>query len=239
MKFLLLILGLILASSCSVLADPQCHTSEVMQCADIAIQWVQTLPKQSIATTEEDVAYACQELTEAIECALKYKDSCMTPLQKEAVGFLLDGVFEFRDSFCKSGNALRATYLAHATCLNKVSQSEGLKEQIEYSLAVLEGMMTTKNSDKIMYSCCGYRKIRGELCRMVQDTCGQEALDMVMDLIHMVSAQLPDVVCNSIDGNEDRCQQILPAPGTKVSSDMKSKPIYEFLQNSFSTWVDL
>ncbi|KAG8192230.1 hypothetical protein JTE90_014089 [Oedothorax gibbosus] len=239
MKFTTITLGIILALSCSVFADPQCHTSEFMQCVDIAVNWLHTLPKQSLPETDDEIVYECQELTKAIECGLKYKDSCMTPLQKEFVGLLLDGVFEYRDSFCEKGSALRTKYLTHATCLNKVSKSEGVKEQIEYILAVVENMVSQKDSDKIMYACCGYRKIHGEFLKMSLDTCGKEATDMVIEFISMFMAQLPDVLCNSMDGTEDRCQKLLPPPGTKVSSDLKNTALFEFIEDALSNWIDL
>lgn len=44
-------------------------------------------------------------------------------------------------------------YLAHSVCLNKISQMDAVKEQIEYILAVLEKASSVDQSEFISYAC--------------------------------------------------------------------------------------
>ncbi|GBL96442.1 hypothetical protein AVEN_43751-1 [Araneus ventricosus] len=235
---LILSLGLTLVFATLTLADPACHTSELMACVDIVIDWAHTLPKRSLPVTDDEVKVACDALNKAIACGFKFRDNCVTPLQKEVLSLVIEGGQEFVNDFCSSGSGTRQRYLDNAPCLNKVSQSDDTKEQMEYALAVVESLTKQKEKDLIMYSCCGYRKIYNKFLKMGSDTCGKESVDPVLDMIRLVAAQLPDVVCNGIEGNEDRCVALLPADGSKVSPDAQKTALITFLRHVLKNWLD-
>ncbi|XP_055937838.1 uncharacterized protein LOC129967166 [Argiope bruennichi] len=235
---LLLSLGLTLVLATLTLAEPPCHTSELMACVDIVINWSHTLPKRSLPVSEDEVKVECEAFTKAMDCAFKFRDSCVTPLQKEVLGLVIEGAQEFVKDFCTVGSATRLRYLEHAPCLNKVSQSDETKTQMEYALAVVESLNKQSEKDFIMYSCCGYRKIYNAFLKMGKDTCGKESVDPVLDMIRLVAAQLPDVICNGIEGNEDRCVALLPADGSKVSADAQKTALFTFLHNALKNWLD-
>ncbi|GFR05251.1 uncharacterized protein TNCT_248441 [Trichonephila clavata] len=235
---LLLSLGLTIVLAASALADPQCHTSELMQCIDIVVNWAHTLPKRSLPTTEEEVVVECEAFNKALNCALKFRDNCVTPLQKEVLGLVVEGAIEFVNDFCTPGSNTRKNYLKHAQCLNQVSQSDGVKEQIEYILAIVENMKNQDDKNLIMYSCCGYRKVHSWFLKTGIDTCGNEAVQPVLDMIHLVASQLPDVLCNGMDGSEDRCTALLPAVGSKISAEAKQSALFTFLRNALKNWLE-
>ncbi|KFM66652.1 hypothetical protein X975_22186, partial [Stegodyphus mimosarum] len=217
----LLSVGLLLALACCCLAEPHCHTVELMNCLDIGINWLHTLPKRSIPATDSELETMCQELDKAFNCAYKFRDTCMTPLQKEVIALLVEGVIGLKEDFCKPGSDLRAKYLNHASCLNKVSQSDDIKAQIEYLLAILEMSDKVPLKDRLTFECCGYAKVTNAFTKMGTDTCGKEAVDTAAELISLAFAQLPDVVCNGFDGEADECKVVLPPDGSKPSEDLK------------------
>ncbi|GFT94298.1 uncharacterized protein NPIL_607721 [Nephila pilipes] len=235
---LLLSLGLTIVFAASVFADPPCHTSEIMQCVDIALNWAHSLPKRSLPTTEEEIDVGCEENNKAMNCALKYRDDCVTPLQKEVLDMVVEGAIKSVKDFCTPGSNMRKSYLKHASCLNQVSQSDGVKEQIEYILAIVENMKNQDNKNMIMYSCCGYRKVHSWFLKTGIDTCGNEAVQPVLDMIHAVASQLPDVLCNGMDGSEDKCTALLPPLGSKVSAEAKKTALFTFLHNALKNWLD-
>ncbi|CAL1276259.1 unnamed protein product [Larinioides sclopetarius] len=219
-------------------ADPPCHTSELMACIDIVIDWAHTLPKRSVPVSEDEVVIECEAFNKAVDCAFKYRDSCVTPLQKEVLGLVIEGAQQFVTDFCTVGSATRLRYLEQAPCLNKVSQSDETKEQIEYALAVVDSLRNQKDKDLIMYSCCGYRKVYNTFLKMGIDNCGKQSVDPVLDMIKLVAAQLPDVLCNGIEGNEERCVALLPADGSKVSSDAQKTAVFTFLRRALKNWLE-
>ncbi|GIY50567.1 uncharacterized protein CEXT_361781 [Caerostris extrusa] len=234
----LLSLGLTIVLATLVVAEPQCHTSELMQCLDIVINYVHTLPKRSLPVSEQQVGEVCDTLNKGMNCALKFRDNCVTPLQKEILGLVVEGASEFVNDFCTSGSNTRKKYLANAECLNTVSISDETKTQIEYALSLVEYLNKTKHNEIITYVCCGYRKVYNTFLKMATDTCGKEAVDPVLDMIGLVAAQLPDVVCSGVEGNEANCVALLPPAGTKVSAEAKKTAIFKFLHHILKNWLD-
>ncbi|XP_054714584.1 uncharacterized protein LOC129224188 [Uloborus diversus] len=235
---LLFCAGFLLAISAPILADPPCHMSELMGCVQIGIDWLHSLPPKSIPETEQDVDAMCTEITKAFDCAIKFRESCMTPLEKEVVLLVVEGALDLQKDFCTKGSASRGKYMTHSVCLNKVSHMEEIKTQIEYLLAVLENARNVKATDAVNYGCCGYRKFYNSFLKLTTDTCGKEAVDATQELISAAVAQLPDVACSGYTGEEDKCKAILPPEGSKPSSDANGTQFYKFIRDILKNWLD-
>ncbi|XP_015926685.1 uncharacterized protein [Parasteatoda tepidariorum] len=239
MRGLLLIVGITIAlPSMALSAAINCHTSEIMKCVDLGVDWFISLPKRSIPVTVTDVDNMCDNLEKAFECAHKYLDTCLTPMQKEVVDLAVEGVEEFRYQFCSKGSPQRSRYEAHSECLNQVAQLDEVKDHIEYFLAVLENINSIENEKKLMYGCCGYAKGYNIMQDLVKSKCGEETAQADRELLGMIFAQLPDVLCNGFTGNEDRCKAVLPPDGTKPTNALKGTALYDYVRHALQKWID-
>jgi len=237
MTKLLLILGLSIVLPCLVLSNPQCHTSELRQCFDIAINWLHTLPKRSLPVKEPQLEVMCTEFDKLYTCLTKYRDSCLTPMQKEVLGLVTEGVANFNSDSCKPGPD-RIKYLKHAECLNKISQSDEVRDTIEYILAMVEKLKDIENEKKLVYACCGYVTGLGLFTDMGERDCGIEAVEASKEIASVIFAQGPDVLCNGFTASEERCVAMMPPTGTKPSDALKGTALYDFIRYVLKNWLD-
>lgn len=70
------------------------------------------------------------------------------------------------------------------------------------------------------------------------DNCGKEAVDAAEEIIAVAVAQLPEVVCNGFDGNEDKCKAVLPPEGSKPTNAVQEMASYKFIRDLLKNWLD-
>ncbi|XP_015926686.1 uncharacterized protein [Parasteatoda tepidariorum] len=234
---LFLILGIAIAFPCLVLSD-NCHSSEFCKCVDIALDWLDTLDKGSIPVTENEVETMCTELEKAFTCADKFIDACVTPLQKELIALTTEGLQDFRHKFCAKGSPLAAKYIAHAPCLNKVSQMKEVREGMLYLLAAVEKFKEVPDDKKVTYACCAYGKIHHDSLDLLKNNCDEATVQTDKEFTEMIFGQLPEVICNGFTGKEEKCKAVLPPPGSTPSESLKGTEVYTLLKRVFRNWIE-
>lgn len=191
-----------------------CHLRELDLCS------ASVAGMKGVPVNEEEVDKFCGYANEAFECFTSYTDKCMTPLQKELVAYAMgDGHKATADKFCTHGNDLRTNYLKQAPCLAK-AHTAGKSCAVDGQVA-LEKIEEAAFQDKVTVACCAYARFKKCTEDTVQKTCGEEAVQYGKQMVHMLTSNLVDVVCQGFETNP-RCSTLLPPPGTQPKNNGKS-----------------
>lgn len=220
-------------------AEPQCHMQEAFSCLDIGIAYINSLPRRSLPKTEEEVDVFCSAENHTLSCLVDFGKRCMTPIQRELVSLIGEGYLDFYDQACVSvPSPIRTNYLAHAECLNKVTQGEKMDENLKYLLAAIERLMVLPYSEMIEYLCCGYTKIYDLIRKDVVNTCSEEAAQSLENIVQLVIAGLPEVICSGVDGDSEKCTAILPPPGAKPTEKIKQNSLYKYVFTALKDYLE-
>lgn len=191
-----------------------CHLRELDICA-ASVAGVKSVP-----VNDADIDKYCGLAKEAKECVDAFADKCTTPLQKELMSYVLnDGSEENAKKFCTKGDEMRNNYLKHAPCLAKTQPQE--KKCTLDLQAALEKMEEAPFDAKISTACCAYARHKKCTHDVVEGECGAEAVEYGLGVIHMMSSNLIDVMCQGFDTNP-QCASLLPPPGTAPKGNGKS-----------------
>ncbi|OQR69007.1 hypothetical protein BIW11_01919 [Tropilaelaps mercedesae] len=191
-----------------------CHLRELDLCSSTAAS------VSGVPLTDADVDKYCDLAKEAVDCFNDYRDKCMTPLQKELVSYAVgDRHKQDVDKFCTKGDELRDNYLKQAPCLAK-AHVEGKKCEVD-GQAALEKLEEAPLDDKVTTACCAYARFRKCSHDVIETMCGAEVIEYAGSMIHIVSSNLIDIVCQGFDSNP-LCDRLLPPPGTQPKGNGKS-----------------
>ncbi|XP_054714573.1 uncharacterized protein LOC129224178 [Uloborus diversus] len=218
-------------------SEPQCHTTEMWQCSNIAIDWFHTLPPKSIPESEAEIETMCQEGRNTINCFNGYGKRCMSPLQKELAALIFEGAIELYNELCTKGSPSQDKLLKHAPCLNEVFKTEEIKTLLDHILVTFKKSHIVPLQDVLPFTCCGINKSCHKFLGLIRKTCDDEAADLVKDLKLLAVGQLPEALCKEGDGSEEICQQLLPPDDAKLSATEDS-PFLKTLKDVLKNWMD-
>ncbi|GIX91680.1 uncharacterized protein CEXT_217011 [Caerostris extrusa] len=107
---------------------------------------------RNFATGRATIRY----INEAEQCFKNFTVRCMTPLQRELLGFVSEGSEKLLNEYCTPGTDLRANYLKHAPCLNDAHSLQ--KDCLTDLQAAMETISTSEFQNRIPMACCGYQR---------------------------------------------------------------------------------
>ncbi|XP_003747691.1 uncharacterized protein LOC100900897 [Galendromus occidentalis] len=193
-------------------AADRCHLRELDLCAATGAT------SNRIPTSEADVDKQCKIYQEVSDCFGNYTKLCTTPIQREVINLLTEGVRDTQKKFCSRGDKLRAGYLKHAPCLAK-AQPQGRKciEDVKVGLQTIE---EAKFADRVGTACCVYLRYADCATKTIETVCGQEALEYGNLLLRVITSNLPDVTCQNYRNNP-ACDTLIPPSGAKAKSSAK------------------
>lgn len=219
-------------------AEPPCHLQELASCVNIAVEFINSLERRSLAQTNEDMDRFCKATNETFACFRDYMRRCMTPIQTGLLYLVADGLVALNRELCESASSpVREEFLGHAECLNRVAQAEETSENIQYFFAVIEGFTSLPNSQRINYLCCGYNKMYNSIKSEALSTCGEEATKAGEEFISLAVSELPSLLCTGFDAKSEDCNAVLPPDGAKPTEGFKGNPIYAFAFRILKNYV--
>ncbi|GFT84727.1 uncharacterized protein TNCV_2767351 [Trichonephila clavipes] len=188
-----------------------CHLRELDLCAATLVLFNQS--PTGVATNEPDLNRQCTYINEAEQCFKNFTVRCMTPLQRELLGFVSEGSEKLLNEYCTPGTDLRANYLKHAPCLNDAHSLQ--KDCLTDLQAAMETISTSDFQKRIPMACCGYQRYMTCARNTVEKKCGKAAVDFMQLLLRNAVSRLPDIVCTGYGSENHECHKLLPHPGTQ------------------------
>ncbi|GFQ96771.1 uncharacterized protein TNCT_493591 [Trichonephila clavata] len=152
-------------------------------------------------------------INEAEQCFKNFTVRCMTPLQRELLGFVSEGSEKLLNEYCTPGTDLRANYLKHAPCLNDAHSLQ--KDCLTDLQAAMETISSSDFQKRIPMACCGYQRYMTCARNTVEKKCGKAAVDFMQLLLRNAVSRLPDIVCTGYGSENHECHKLLPPPGTQ------------------------
>jgi len=187
-----------------------CHLREVDLCVAIGMFHYQS---NGIPPDEEKVDEWCETMQEVRDCMGNFSMKCMSPLQRELMG-LMSGSDEIALEFCQQGSDVRSNYLEHAECLAEGSETDEFKNHMKDIQVVIENMFEVPFKQRFPLMCCGFRRFHIATEAMTAQRCGQESVDMIRNIMKMITTDLPETICQTFDPASDQCTAIMPPSGT-------------------------
>lgn len=193
-------------------AADRCHLRELDLCAATGAT------SNRIPTSEADIDKQCKIFQEVSDCFGNFTKLCATPIQREIVNLLSEGVRDTQKKFCTRGDKLRSEYLKHAPCLAK-AQPHGriCIEDVKVGLQTIE---ESKFSDRIPTGCCVYNRYSECATKTVETNCGADAIEYGTLLLRVITSNLPEMTCQGYKNNAV-CDTLLPPSGTRPKSSGK------------------
>ncbi|UYV71523.1 hypothetical protein LAZ67_8003573 [Cordylochernes scorpioides] len=180
-----------------------------------------------IPTTEEEMTSSCEYIQEATHCMNNYTDKCTTPMVRELLDVFMGDSNARLNEFCTPGSEMRANFLKHSGCLAEVYPEER-PCFLDFQL-VIEKIVdkATTNEDRLPILCCGYNRFVQCVHGLIEPKCGAETLQYATEMFEAVATTMPRTICSNF--KEDRCAQLLPAPGTQPQGTQSKSAVARLL----------
>ncbi|KFM78498.1 hypothetical protein X975_19975, partial [Stegodyphus mimosarum] len=220
MKILIINILLLAAVGCAFgAAVHNCHLEKLTACGDPLAEFRKEMG-QSFPTTEDQVKKFCEDMEKAQKCAEDYQNKCMTPMQLETMGFLMEGSITVYKDFCQEGSQLRTEYLKHAKCMDEASKTEEAKNYYSYVEASLEDLSDKPPEKRLPIACCGYQWLTAKSDQLGREKCGQEAVDAFHNVVEMAISAL--ILCSGFDPEGSQCTEVMPPLGSKPKGTLRN-----------------
>ncbi|PRD29761.1 UNVERIFIED_CONTAM: hypothetical protein NCL1_28448 [Trichonephila clavipes] len=119
-----------------------CHLRELDLCAATLVLFNQS--PTGVATNEPDLNRQCTYINEAEQCFKNFTVRCMTPLQRELLGFVSEGSEKLLNEYCTPGTDLRASngYQRYMTCARNTVEKKCGKAAVDFMQLLLRNAVS-------------------------------------------------------------------------------------------------
>jgi len=229
MKYLILAIAF-LAGAVIVKAQSSCHLRELDLCLASGLASGQNLP-----TTVAEINKQCNGMKEMNECIGNYSRRCSTKSMREFMRSVTSqgDVKSWYSEFCTKDNSEeREKYLKHAVCLN--SAQKDARSCMRDLTVALDKAINSDIENRIPEMCCAVRRMRKCSSDIIEAKCGKDGMKYSSQMLQSVAGtRIPEIACRDYDPSSQRCQSILPAPGSKPGNT-KSNSVLSRLLNTYS-----
>jgi len=187
-----------------------CHLREIDLCTAMGMFHYQS---NGVPADDEKLTEWCETMTEVGECMGNYSAKCLSPLQREVMQ-LMAGGDEVGREMCTEGSESRVRYLEHAECIAEGSESDEFKDNLRDMQVLIEELFEVPFKSRFTLFCCGIEKFHKRVADITRERCGEDAVEMMNIIFKMVMTDMPETICKPFDPESDKCQDLLPAPGT-------------------------
>uniref|UniRef100_A0A4Q8K3A4 U85-Liphistoxin-Lth1a_1 n=1 Tax=Liphistius thaleban TaxID=1905330 RepID=A0A4Q8K3A4_9ARAC len=215
--YIIIILPLLL---CGVqLVASNCHSREIEFCTAPLILYVQG---GDLPTTEEDLDDVMEVVNDGYHCLLNYTTKCISPLQREVLDLVTEGISFLIKELGTKGSEIRKEVLAHAPCVSEAYTKPEIKAAFEDLNVGLESIMNAPFKDRPATICCTLNRLADSVREILKAECGEESVKVAEKLIETAVTDFPSIMCASFPESGSTCARLLKPKGTK-SDGSKSK----------------
>ncbi|XP_076325718.1 uncharacterized protein LOC143233402 [Tachypleus tridentatus] len=219
MTKVLYILGFLLTVATYQVYSQNCHMRELDVCAATLL----VNQDDNVAQTEEELDTQCATIRDVQRCIQNYTEHCMTPVQRELMGFFSEGSEHLLNDYCTSGSDVRKRYLENSACLREANKKT--RPCLNDLRVGLEVIGTTDFEQRVPTACCSYQRYMSCVETTIESECGPDSVTFLQELLRTAVSRLPDIVCTGYGPENSECGKLLPPSGQTPSSGGSKSPL--------------
>nr|AOF40220.1 venom peptide HtC16x [Hadogenes troglodytes] len=214
----------VVAVAVQLSSQDSCHMRELDLCVATTVIALRDSP---VPKDEKQIDEQCNLGKETTECVKNYTDKCTTQLQRELVGFATQSGQETFNKYCTPGSDLRKAVLERSECLSQAWEEQ--RSCMTDAQAAIEYVYEAPIEKRLDVLCCAYTRYRNCGIEIARKKCGDDVENFINEMTGLVVGNLPSLVCNDCGKENDRCNGLLPPPGTPPNGKNSDSPISQLL----------